>query len=279
MKIDLHLHTNASDGVLSPERLVARAAELGLSFIAITDHDSVEGIAPALAAAQSHPGLAVIPGVEISTDVPRGEVHMLGYFIDYGNAALQDTLARLRLSRIQRAKSMVEKLNRLGVGITWQRVQELAQNSSVGRPHLAQAMLEKGYITSHQEAFTKYIGREGPAYVEREKMTPREAAELIARSGGLPVLAHPGDIPQVETLLAELRPAGLVGLEVFYNGYAPPKVQELKRLAQRHRLIPCGGSDYHGLGADFEREIGSLGVPLSSVQALYARAQRPLALS
>lgn len=278
MKIDLHLHTNASDGILSPERLVARAAELGLSFIAITDHDSVEGIAPALAAAKAHPGLQVIPGVEISTDVPRGEVHMLGYFIDYGNATLQDTLARLRLSRVERARRMVEKLNRLGVGITWQRVQELAQDSSVGRPHLAQAMLEQGYIASHQEAFTKYIGRDGPAYVEREKMTPREAAELIARAGGLPVLAHPGDIAGIEALLAELLPAGLVGMEVFYNGYAPPKVRELKRLAERHRLIPCGGSDYHGLGADFEREIGSLGVPLSSVQALYARAQRPLAI-
>jgi len=180
-KIDLHIHSTVSDGRLSPAEVVHKSVELGLTIIAITDHDSVDGIVPALAAAKAFPQLKVIPNVEISTDVPQGEVHVLGYFIDYTDYELKATLERMRDSRKRRAQGMIAKLGNLGLYIDWQRVQEIAGSGSIGRPHIAQAMLEKGYIASIKEAFTKYISRDGPAYVEREKMTPAEAVELIFR--------------------------------------------------------------------------------------------------
>ena len=190
-KVDLHLHSTASDGRLAPADVVRQAAEQGLNIIAITDHDTVDGIAPALAAAKDFTQLKVIPGIELSTDVPQGEVHVLGYFIDYINREFQVTLEKLRNSRLERAQGMIVKLRSFGIHIDWERVREIAGTGSIGRPHIAQAMLEKGYITSLKEAFDKFIGREGPAYVEREKMSPDEAVELVLQVKGLPVLAHP----------------------------------------------------------------------------------------
>jgi predicted metal-dependent phosphoesterase TrpH len=175
VRVDLHLHTTASDGQLSPAEIVHLAAELGLSIIAITDHDSVEGVEPALAAADDFPGLLVIPGVELSTDIPGGEVHILGYFIDHRDQGLKRSLESLRNSRRERARKIVAKLAQLNIDVDWQRVLELAAGASVGRPHIAQAMMERGYISSLREAFSKYIGRNGPAYVEREKLTPPQA--------------------------------------------------------------------------------------------------------
>ena len=166
---------------------------------------------------RSYPDLTFIPGVEISTDVPHGEIHVLGYFIDYTSPELLETLRKMRSSRVERARKMVTKLADLGIKIEWSRVQQMAQGSSVGRPHIAQAMQEKGYITSFKEAFTKYIGRDGPAYVEREKMTPSEAVKLILKSGGLPVFAHPITFKDYETIIVDMVTAGIVGLEVYYN--------------------------------------------------------------
>jgi len=279
-EVDLHIHTTASDGRLNPADVVAKAAELGLTIIAIADHDSVEGVAPALAAAKAFPWLRVIPSVEISTDVPHGEVHVLGYFLDYTDRGLKAVLNRLRNSREQRAQKMVTKLRGLGINIDWQRVQELAGSGAIGRPHLAQAMLEKGYIASFKEAFTHYIGRDGPAYVEREKMTPAEAVELILRVRGLPVLAHPLTIDELEKTVIELKGAGLVGLEAYYNGYATDEVNGLVSLADRYNLIATGGSDYHGLDAGAETMIGGAEVPMESAQSLIALAeQRALKLA
>lgn len=272
MAVDLHLHTTASDGRLTPPELVAKAARLGLSVIAITDHDSTEGIAEALAAAEAFPGLRVIAGVELSTDVPQGEVHVLGYFIDYEDEAFQERLRRLRHSRETRAQRMVEKLAKLGMPLSWERVLELAGDGSVGRPHLAQALLEKGYITSLPEAFERYIGRTGPAYAEREKMTPVEAVELVVQVGGLPVLAHPGQIENRDALIEELKAVGLVGLEAYYGNYPPTKVDELVALARRHQLIITGGSDYHALDSPEDVEIGSVFVP-DAAAALFSLAQ------
>jgi len=271
-RVDLHIHSTASDGRFSPGDIVHKAAERGLTIIAIADHDTVDGIVPALVAAKAFPWLRVIPCVEISSDVPHGEVHVLGYFIDYTNHELQATLARFRSSRRERAQKMIAKLGNFGVHIEWQRVQEIAGSGSIGRPHIAQAMLEKGYVTSFKEAFTKYIKKGGPAYVEREKMTPVEAVELILKANGLPVLAHPLTITDPETVIVELKAAGLVGIEAYSNGYTAEEIGKLVSLAGRYNLIASGGSDYHGL--DTETTIGGVDIPMESVEQLIALAEQ-----
>ena len=273
-KVDLHIHSTASDGRFSPEEIVRKAVELGLEVIALADHDSVDGIGPALKAARKFPRLRVIPAVEVSTDVPDGEVHVLGYFIDYTSHELAEELARFRNSRKRRAQKMVAKLAELGVHIDWRRVQEIAGDGSMARPHVAQAMLEKGYITSIREAFDKYIARDGPAYVEREKLTSVEAVALIVRTNGLPVMAHPFTVPDPEALISEMEAAGLVGIEAYYNGYTADEISRLVSLADRHGLIVTGGSDYHGLGEINEMMMGGVDVPMESAERFIALAGR-----
>jgi predicted metal-dependent phosphoesterase TrpH len=248
--------------------------EYGLSVIAITDHDSVDGIAAALEAAKAFPGLKVIPGVEINTDVPQGEGHILGYFIDYTNHELQSALERFRNSRYERAQRMIAKLKNLGIHIDWERVQKIAGTGSIGRPHIAQAMLERGYVASFKEAFSNYISRGGPAYVERGKMTPTQAVELVLKANGLPVLAHPFTINNPETMIVELRAAGLVGIEAYYNGYTADEISSLVSLADRYGLVATGGSDYHGLEAASETMIGGVDMPMESVERLIALAEQ-----
>ena len=272
-KVDLHIHSTASDGRLSPAEIVHTSVELGLTIIALTDHDTVDGVAPALAAAKAFPRLKVIPGVEISTDMPTDEVHVLGYFIDYTDYELQATLEKMRHSRQQRAQKMIAELTNLGIHIDWQRVREIAGSGSVGRPHLAQAMLEKGYIASIKEAFTKYISRDGPAYVERDKMTPQQVVRLILRCNGLPVLAHPLTINDPETMVVELKAAGLVGVEAYYDNYTADEIDGLVSLANKYNLIVSGGSDYHGLDASAETMIGGADVPMEAAEQLIALAE------
>ncbi|MBI2868926.1 MAG: PHP domain-containing protein [Chloroflexi bacterium] len=273
-KIDLHLHSTASDGRLSPRTLVLKAVELGLTAIALADHDSVDGVEEALQAAAAFPGLRVIPAVEISTDTPEGEVHILGYCLDYHDAALKEALKRFRESRVKRAEAIVSKLARLGVHVDWSRVKELAGAGSIGRPHIAQAMLEKGYIASLREAFNRYISQGGPAYVEREKMTPAEAVRLVTTARGLPVLAHPFTVNDPEAMVASLRPAGLVGLEAYYGNSTPESIERMAALARKFDLVPTGGSDYHGLDSDSEPMMGSVDVPPESVERLLALARQ-----
>jgi hypothetical protein len=273
-RVDLHIHSTASDGRLTPADIVREAAERGLTFIALADHDTVDGIAPAQAAAQAFPGLKVIPCVEISTDIPHDEVHVLGYFIDYADHELRATLDRFKNSRLRRAQGMVAKLADLGIHIDWQRVQEIAGGSSIGRPHIAQAMLEKGYITSIKQAFAEYLGHDRPAYVEREKMTPAETVELIIKAKGLPVLAHPLTLSDPEAMIVELKAAGLVGVEAYYNGYTSEEINRLVGLANRYELIVTGGSDYHGLEPNTETGIGGADLPIESVERLIALAKQ-----
>jgi predicted metal-dependent phosphoesterase TrpH len=273
-RVDLHIHSTASDGKLDPADVVRGAAEKGLSYIALADHDTVDGIARAQEAAKEFPGLKVIPGVEISTDTPDGEVHILGYFIDYTDPNFQATLDKFRNSRLKRAKGMVAKLDKLGIHIDWQRVQEIAGASSIGRPHIAQALLEKGYINSFKEAFTEYIGRDRPAYVEREKMTPTEAVAIIIKAGGLAVMAHPLTSAEPEAMIKELKAAGLAGIEAYYNGYSAEEISQLVGLAHKYGLIATGGSDYHGLEPANETAIGGAEVPLESAERLIALAKQ-----
>ncbi len=269
-KVDLHIHTTASDGKFTPAEIVRKAREAGLTYIAICDHDSIEGVDPAQEAASKNPGITVIGGVEINTDIPAGELHLLGYFYDSNNLELKQTLEKLRKSRIERAQKMINKLRKMGIKIDFVRVEELAGVGSIGRPHIAQAMLEKGYINSFREAFINYINRGGPAYVERDKVTPTEAIQLIIRSGGLPVLAHPLTFDNFEATIAELKPAGLVGMEVYYNNYSSEQIKNLLRIAVKFNLIPTGGSDYHGLDCMNEAPLGTVEVPLESAERLIA---------
>ncbi|MFC1918687.1 PHP domain-containing protein [Chloroflexota bacterium] len=272
-EVDLHIHSNVSDGQFSPAEIVRKSAEAGLAVIALTDHDNIDGIVPALEAARDFPKLKVIPGVEISTDIPKGEAHVLGYFIDYTHHELQANLRRMRDSRQGRAQGMIVKLRDLGMPIEWQRVQEIAGSGSVGRPHVARALLEKGYIASIKEAFTKYISRDGPAYVEREKMSPVEAVEMILQAKGLPVLAHPFTTNNPETMVIELKANGLAGIEAYYNNYTPDEINRLVSLADRHNLIATGGSDYHGIDDNFETAIGGADVPIEAAEQLIALAE------
>ncbi len=271
-KADLHTHTNASDGRLTPTQLVDLAAKAGLRILAITDHDSTEGLAEARLAAEKHPDLTLVSGIEMSTDIPGAEVHMLGYFLDYDNADFQRTLTNLRSARRDRGRGMVVKLRDMGMEIPWDRVAELAGEGAVGRPHVAQVLVEKGYVSSFQEAFDRYIGRNGPAYVERVKLTPVEAVEMLVRVGALAALAHPSMLSNLDELVEELKAAGLAAMEVHYQDYDRRTRDRLARIAEAHGLLKVGGSDYHGLGGPHERMLGDIPLPDEDIEAFLERA-------
>jgi predicted metal-dependent phosphoesterase TrpH len=271
-RADLHTHSTYSDGRLTPTELVERAVSRGLEVLALTDHDCTDGIPEALEAAQKHPGLLFIPGVELSTDVPHEEVHVLGYFLDWQNRRFQARLDRLRRSRLERGQKMLAKLKRLGIEISWNRVQELAGDGAVGRPHIALAMMEAGHIPSLEEAFDRYLGRNGPAYVEREKITPAEAVQLLTDASALPVLAHPRDLHNLDSLLLELKEAGVIGMEVYYQDYDQQAIERLLAIARQHDLLPLGGSDFHGIGGAHERDLGDIPLPFDPVKQLVALA-------
>ena len=273
-KADLHIHSTASDGRYSPAEIVNMAAAAGLTIMALTDHDTIDGLVPALEAAKAFPALRMIPGVELSTDTTGGEVHVLGYFIDYTNQEFKAGLQRMRNSRANRTEKMVAKLKELGCDVELTRVREIAGSGSLGRAHVAQALLEKGYTASFKEAFSKYIGRDCPAYVAREKLTPAEAVQLIVKVHGLPVLAHPFTTVNPETIVRELKKSGLAGMEVYYAGYLPAETNNLLNIAQKYDLIPTGGTDYHGIDSASEMTIGGTDVPMLFVEKLIALAEQ-----
>ena len=283
-EVDLHLHTVFSDGRLTPTELVRLCGERGLKVVSISDHDSTEGIPEALKAARSFPHLTIIPGIELSTDVPGSEIHMLGYFVDYQDTPFQQILQRFRQDRQERGRRMVEKLNELGLKVSWERVEELSGGGAIGRPHIAQAMVEAGYVRYPRDAFEKYLSRKGVAYVERSKLTPTQAIRILVDNGALPVMAHPtyslsksdrDDVASLKDTLPALIKAGLVGMEVYYGDYSPKQVARLAGLAKEMGLVPCGGSDYHASGNPKEPEPGMVGPPMETVEALRSlRKQR-----
>ena len=273
-RVDLHLHTTYSDGRLTPGELIQIAAEQGIGVIAITDHDTVNGIEPALLATECFPYVTVIPGVEINTDVRQGEVHILGYFVDYKNQSFLDTLDSLRNSRKARAQKMLAKLSKLGINIEWERILELTDGGSVGRPHIAQALFEGQHVSNLQDAFERYIGRNGPAYAERDRLSPKEAVELIIKANGLPVIAHPASIKDIDQMIIDLKQSGLVGIEVYYDNYDKDTVERLRKLATKYDLIATGGSDFHGFEDDHETPLGEAIVPFECVQHLTSLAQK-----
>lgn len=266
MRIDLHTHTTASDGLLSPASLVAEAASRGVGLLGVTDHDTTDAVDAALAAGRAA-GIEVWPAVELSCDVENGEVHVLGYFIDHRVAWFQALLNRLRLGRARRAEQMVERLAELGAPVEMHRVRRLADGGSVGRPHIARALLEAGHVASIPEAFDRFIGRGGPAYVERVKVTPAQAVEVIRAAGGLAVLAHPGwGVPNA--LIPNLVATGLDGIEVYYPDHTPEQIEEYRALAGRYGLLITGGTDFHGGALATRVPVGSQYVPESVVAPL-----------
>ena len=272
--VDLHTHSTASDGIYEPADLLRRAQATGLQVLALTDHDSTNGIAEARQAA-TELGIDFIPGIEVNTDVGGAEIHVLGYFLEYERPAFQETLQVLRHARELRGQRMVELLNQEGVQVSWDRVREIAQGA-VGRPHVARALMEAGYVKSIGEAFEKYIGKGCPAYVPRYKLSPNDAIRLIASASGLPVMAHPIDLPGLTKLrawLPELLQAGLVGLETYYGPYTPEQEQELLTLAHEYDLIPTGGTDFHGPGIH-PTPLGGRYVPMEAVERLKEAAAR-----
>jgi 3',5'-nucleoside bisphosphate phosphatase len=273
------MHTTESDGRLSPTELVDLAITRDLRIIAVTDHDSTEGLEAAYQAARSHPELHIIPGIELSTDIPGSEVHILGYFLNYEDPKFQETLREFRAARYDRGRRMVDKLREMGIYITWERVLEIAGGGegSVGRPHIAQAMVEGGYIPEVKDAFDLYIGRNGPAYADRTKLTPEEAVGLIKSVGGQAVLAHPRDVlHNLEPVLDSLCAAGLAGMETYYFGYDAELREYLRSLCRQHDIIPCGGSDFHGIHGNHEAGLGNVDVPMETGERLFALAHQPL---
>ena len=277
IEVDLHLHTRASDGTLTPTELVNLCAERGLKVIAISDHDSTEGLAEACEAATRHESLQILPAIELSTDIPGSEIHLLGYHLDTSDPDFQATLARFREGRYERGRLMVERINQLGYDISWERVRETAGDAAIGRPHIAAVMVEAGYFDYPRDVFDTLIGKEGPAYVERAKLTPEDAIGILRDNGAVPVLAHPtysqvksdrGEVQSLEDTLRELKGCGLEGMEVFYGDYTREQVDYLHGLAKNLDLIPCGGSDYHCSGNPGEPTPGTVGPPMETVARL-----------
>ncbi len=262
-RVDLHTHTNFSDGTLEPAALVGRALQRGLVAIAITDHDVVEGIPAARTAAGT--GLEVVAAVEISSTFDGEELHILGYYIDTEDASLLDRLVGFRDDRWQRALEMVERLGRLGVPVEASRVQALAGPGVVGRPHIAGALVEAGHASSIEDAFRRYIGSQGAAFVSRPRFDSTEAIGLIHGAGGVSVLAHAGGTFDAARL-GRLVDAGLRGIEIWHPHHGVAAVRRLRELAREHDLIETGGSDYHGPGRG--AELGDLPVPPAVLQDL-----------
>lgn len=268
---DLHAHTTASDGQLTPVALVELAQQIGLDTIAITDHDTTAAIAEAQAAVPA--GFRVIPGVELSAEDANGDVHMLGYNLDIHHEAFQHSLEEFRIRRYYRAQAIVDKLAALGVRLDWQRVEAQADGGAIGRPHIARAMIEAGYVASVKEAFERYIDNDKPAYVSRKRLSPEESIEMIHMAGGAAVLAHPVFVADYAAMIDRLLPVGLDGIEVVYPNHTPALEAELREIAQRHGLLITGGSDFHGLNIPGKAMLGSVTPPEGSIEALQARAE------
>jgi len=239
---------------------------------ALADHDTLAGAAEAIAAGERL-GVRVIPSTELNTESEWGDVHILGYFLDPADAALEDRLRWLRENRGRRVELMVEKLNALGHAISLERVREIAKGGSLGRPHLAQALFEAGHVPSYDSAFDTLIARGSPAYVSRVGLTPLEAVQLVVAHGGVPSLAHPFTVVGLDELMPLLVAAGLIGIETYYGSHPPTMTATCLSLARRYGLVPTGGSDFHGRG-DHGAPLGGTFVPPETIPALEARRGR-----
>lgn len=248
-QIDLHVHSNVSDGTFTPKELVLYAKEKGLSAFALTDHDTVRGISEAEEAAKGE-DLELIPGVEISSEYRGGDIHILGLYIDYRKASFLDALQKFIEAREKRNVEMAEKLSQYGFPVTMEQMYAVYSKAVITRAHFAKYMKAKGYVSSCEEAFEKYIGKNGPCYVPRTMIQPKEAIRLIREAKGIPVLAHPLlyhlTLEELEEMIEELKEWGLQGIEVFYSMNQEGDESLVASLAKKWGLVMTGGSDFHG---------------------------------
>ncbi len=275
--VDLHIHTTYSDGSLTPAEVVWRAVDLGLAAIAITDHDGVDGNAEAFAQGAQN-GLEVITGVEISCDFTPTNVHVVGLFIDPTNEGLAEALADVREYRKRRNPKILAKLAELGMTIDIEEVAAKAKGKTIGRPHIAQVMVDKAYVADFQEAFEKYLAHNKPAYVPRRRISAEEGIDLIHGAGGLAFLAHPGVYalpPRIlDNVVYKLARVGLDGVEVYYSDHLPTDTAFLKRLVDEYDLLAGGGTDFHGAakpGVEVGIGRGDLKIPYELVARMKAR--------
>ena len=269
--IDLHSHTTASDGELSPEDLLARARAAGVTTLAVTDHDTVKGLARAQAAAGAQ-GIRLVPGIEVSAEAEGREMHVLGHFVDPTEPGLASYSERLGDERAVRMGRMVERLNQLGFPLTLEEVERIAAGAHLGRPHLALALLARGYVTSTREAFDRFLADGKPAYVGRFRLPAEEAIAMLHRAGGTATVAHPGSSKVSSYTLERLAKAGLDGLEIFHPDHVPSQREAFLRQADALGLVPTAGSDYHGPRVTPDRALGMVSLDPSHLARLEARA-------
>jgi predicted metal-dependent phosphoesterase TrpH len=270
--VDLHSHTTASDGALSPRELVKLAAKHGVRVLAVTDHDSVSGLPEAMEEAARH-GIEIVPGLEINCDVEGAEIHVLGYCVDWQAQWFEAFLVEQRAERTGRVHRIVERLGELGLPLTADEVFAICKEGSPGRPHVAQAMIKRGYVKSVREAFDRYLRSGGPANVPRRRLTPAEAVAVIRRAHGVPVFAHPG-LADRDAMIPELVQAGLAGIETFYPEHSAGQIEAYRAICRAHDLVATGGSDYHGSHTGRANTLGHPHVPLEVWHELKARAER-----
>ena len=268
-RADLHMHTTCSDGTLTPPELLQRAKEAGLSIISNTDHDHVGALEEAAAAAETL-GIEVIAGVELSVSVGEQDIHVLGYFFDPRNRNLLEHLSFFRSERLKRAERIVEKLNSLRVPLTIESVLEQAGSASVGRPHIANALLEEGITESYYEAFSRYIGFGKPAYEKKYQVSPQSAIELISSAGGVSFIAHPGNSID-DKVLFELINAGVDGIEVIHPSHSPERVAHFEGIVSEYFLLASGGSDFHGGKRNDQEALGKYYISKSQVDIIRHR--------
>jgi len=278
--IDLHFHSTFSDGSFTPEELADKVKVIGLQAVALTDHDTTSGT-EIFRNALEGTDVEVIPGVELSVSPPdensKMTIHMLGYYIDINNRALQTALEEVRDGRESRNKKIIKRLNDLGFDITYEEVSAYAGEDVVGRPHFAHALIARKIVSQKQRAFDNYLGKGKPAYVERFRLTAADSIRLIREAGGLPVLAHPITLRlgynKLYDFVSSLKDLGLAGMEIYYSEHKAKHIRDYLRIADKLDLIETGGSDFHGEGNDILHlgvGFGNLNVPYSVVDNLKA---------
>ncbi len=270
-EVDLHCHTTASDGLLSPTELVQLASKLGLKGIGITDHDTIQGWKEAEEASIKYQ-MRILKGVELNTNWKGKEVHILGYEVDSSSNYLTDKLKVMRNARNERMLEILKRFKDLGITISMDEVQQFAQGESIGRPHIAQVLIERGYVRNTREGFERYLSMGAPAYVPRYKLTPEEGIYLIRKAHGVAVLAHPGALRLEEEIPAWVK-VGLQGIEVIHSEHTPDDEIRYTKIVQEYQLLPTGGSDFHGEERKPGVNLGGWGTSLSVMQQILDLAQ------